>query len=134
MRKGALALAGYFRGLKDNTATPKLLYEQLDAEFHFDYDPCPINPEGLRSQDGLGGEWGKRNYVNPPYSNKVPWIKKAIEEQGKGKRCWNGSWENGRVGKMKAESVPMVVGLNPTPPENLRSISWPPTKKKLKQT
>ena len=30
--------------------------------------------------------WKKFNYVNPPYSNKVPWIKKAIEEQKKGNK------------------------------------------------
>ena len=67
----------------DNIRTPEALYAELDARFHFDHDPCPANPEGLRDQDGLG-KWGKRNFVNPPYSQKAKWIEKAIEEQKKG--------------------------------------------------
>ena len=78
------ALDGRFDKKNDNIATPKELYERLDAEFHFDHDPCPLNPEGLlRSTDGFG-DWGKSNFVNPPYSKKEPWIRKAIEEQRKG--------------------------------------------------
>jgi len=61
--------------------TPEDLYKQLDEEFHFDFDPCPVNP----TFDGLKVEWGNSNYVNPPYENKVPWILKAIEESKKGK-------------------------------------------------
>lgn len=43
------------RNLKhsDNWATPKDLYDSLDKEFHFDYDPCPLN--GTR---GFIDEWG----------------------------------------------------------------------------
>lgn len=69
--------------LMDNTPTPKKIYDELDKEFHFDHDPCPINPEGLRERDGFG-DWGKSNFVNPPYSDKLPWIKKALEEVEKG--------------------------------------------------
>jgi site-specific DNA-methyltransferase (adenine-specific) len=61
--------------------TPEDLYRQLDEEFHFDFDPCPNNP----TFDGLKVEWGRSNYVNPPYLNKTPWILKAIEESRKGK-------------------------------------------------
>lgn len=67
----------------DDQPTPRQVYETLDQEFHFDHDPCPLNPEGLRTVDGLG-DWGTSNYVNPPYSDKEPWIRKAIEEQRKG--------------------------------------------------
>ena len=70
-------------GPNDNIPTPASLYEELNAEFHFDFDPNPINPEGLRDQDGLG-KWGKRNFCNPPYSKKEPWIAKAIREKEKG--------------------------------------------------
>lgn len=72
--------------------TPKDLYDQLDQEFHFDFDPCPYpKPEGF---DGLTCEWGKSNYVNPPFGSimhngkkKGPtaWMRKAIAEQKKGK-------------------------------------------------
>ncbi len=68
----------------DNWATPKWLYDQLDAEFHFDHDPCPLNGTG-----GLEGEWGASNFVNPPYSRglKEAFVVKAIEQARLGKRC-----------------------------------------------
>lgn len=72
--------------------TPPDLYAKLDNEFHFDFDPCPYPlPDGL---DGLTCEWGKRNYVNPPFGSimhqgkkKGPTasMRKAIEESKKGK-------------------------------------------------
>lgn len=73
--------------------TPPDLYEKLDREFGpFDFDPCPHpKPEDF---DGLTCEWGARNYVNPPFGSilhegkkKGPtaWMRKAIEEQRKGK-------------------------------------------------
>jgi len=73
--------------------TPPDLYAALDAEFGFDFDPCPYPlPEGF---DGLTCEWGQSNYVNPPFGSimhqgkkKGPtaWVRKAIEENSKGKR------------------------------------------------
>lgn len=73
--------------------TPPELYATLDAEFHFDFDPCPYPlPEGF---DGLTCEWGKSNYVNPPFGaiihegkkkGATAWVRKAIEEWKKGKR------------------------------------------------
>jgi len=67
----------------DNWATPKEVYDQLDKEFHFDFDPCPLN----HSFDGTIVEWGRSNFVNPPYSRKLKeaFIKKAFEESKKGK-------------------------------------------------
>lgn len=65
--------------LKSNTdiaPSPKWLLE-LFQDF---FDPCPSNPQF----DGLVISWQKRNYCNPPYSDKIPWIKKAIEESKKG--------------------------------------------------
>ena len=98
-----------FNGAKDGKhywLTPEELYMRLDYEFHFDFDPCPYpRPEGF---DGLKVEWGKSNYVNPPfgsievsdgngdvirYKNGKPkrfgvtaWIHKAIAEYRKGKK------------------------------------------------
>ncbi len=65
--------------------TPPELYAKLDAEFHFDFDPCPHpRPEGF---DGLTCEWGKSNYVNPPYGGGwVKWVRKCLQEASKGKR------------------------------------------------
>lgn len=72
--------------------TPPDLYAALDAEFGFDFDPCPYPlPEGF---DGLTCEWGRSSYVNPPFGSimhqgrkKGPtaWVRKAIEEHRKGK-------------------------------------------------
>lgn len=80
-----MTYSAYMRtnGPNDNIATPESLFDDLDAEFHFDFDPNPINPEGLRDHDGLG-KWGKSNFCNPPYSRKEPWIMKAISEQERG--------------------------------------------------
>lgn len=69
----------------DEWYTPPELYNQLDQEFKFDFDPCPANrPEGW---DGLGMDWGTMNYVNPPYSRKLKeaFVKKGIQELRKGK-------------------------------------------------
>jgi hypothetical protein len=72
--------------------TPPDLYAELDAEFHFDFDPCPHPlPLGF---DGLTYEWGRSNYVNPPFGSIIhrgkkkgptAWVRKAITEQQKGK-------------------------------------------------
>lgn len=69
----------------DDWATPKDLYDKLNSEFNFDFDPCPLNSDF----DGLKLEWGKSNFINPPYSRelKEKFVKKAIEEFRKGKKC-----------------------------------------------
>lgn len=74
----------------DNWATPKELYDKLNEEFNFDFDPCPLNTGKIsEDKDGLKIEWGKRNYVNPPYSRKLKeaFVKRAIEMSKKGKLC-----------------------------------------------
>ena len=52
--------------------TPKTFYDLLDAEFHFDFDPCPVG--GV--DDGrarLFNPWtGKRVFCNPPYGPEIP--------------------------------------------------------------
>ena len=64
--------------------TPDDLMELMDAEFAFDFDPCPYpRPEGF---DGLEAEWGESNYVNPPFKGPTAWVRKAIAENAKGKR------------------------------------------------
>ena len=65
--------------------TPESFYNELNKEFNFDFDPCPLNP----NFDGLKIEWGKRNFVNPPYGKKLKtaFVMKAIEESKKHKLC-----------------------------------------------
>ena len=74
------------RNLKhsDNWQTPPELYDKLNKEFDFDFDPCPIN-----GKNGLTFDWGKRNFINPPYSRKLKeaFVLRAIEEARKGKLC-----------------------------------------------
>lgn len=69
----------------DHWATPKEVYDKLNEEFNFDFDPCPLHS----TFDGLQMEWGKSNFINPPYSRKKKeaFIIKAVEESRKGKRC-----------------------------------------------
>jgi len=69
----------------DNWETPQWLYDKLNAEFHFDFDPCPLNADF----DGLTIPWGKSNFVNPPYNriDKPKFIRKAFREWLKGKTC-----------------------------------------------
>ncbi len=78
------------RNLKhsDNWQTPPELYNQLNKEFNFNFDPCPLNHD-LQIWDGLKIEWKERNFINPPYSRKLKdlFVKKAIEESKKGKLC-----------------------------------------------
>jgi hypothetical protein len=64
--------------------TPPDLYAKLNAEFVFDFDPCPYPRNGF---DGLTAEWGQSNYVNPLFGEGVTaWVRKAIAEHAKGKR------------------------------------------------
>jgi len=75
-------LKGLFTSWRSDWRTPEKLYQELDKEFHFDFDPCPSN----HTFDGLKISWGKRNFVNPPYGRQIGlWIKKGYEEYRKGK-------------------------------------------------
>lgn len=64
--------------------TPPDMLAALQAEFGFDFDPCPHpRPDGF---DGLTVEWGQSNWVNPPFTGGVmKWARKAIAERAKGK-------------------------------------------------
>lgn len=64
-------------------ATPPEMMKELMDKYQFDFDPCPHpRPDGF---DGLQVDWGKRNYVNPPFTGGVmKWIRKAISEREKG--------------------------------------------------
>ena len=72
----------------DDWATPDYIYNELNNEFNFDFDPCPLQ-HNLEDWDGLEIEWGNCNFINPPYSRKLKesFVKKSIEESKKGKIC-----------------------------------------------
>ena len=63
----------------DSYATPSWIFDLFEGYF----DPCPLNKNP--TFDGLTIEWGWRTYVNPPYSEPLKWIEKAIQEKKKGK-------------------------------------------------
>lgn len=73
----------HFMSLRLDWQTPKEIYNKLDKEYHFDFDPCPANP----TFNGLKIDWKKSNFVNPPYGREIPkWLKKGYEESKKGKK------------------------------------------------
>ena len=51
----------------NNWQTPEYFYEDLNKEFNFNFDPCPLNHD-ITKWDGLQIEWKERNFINPPYS------------------------------------------------------------------
>lgn len=63
--------------------TPRYLYEELDREFHFNDDPCPLSDNGI---EGLLREWGTSTFLNPPYGKHIgKWMMKAYQESILGK-------------------------------------------------
>lgn len=74
--------AGLFSSATCHWSTPPDLYAALDAEFHFDDDPCPL----YSTDDGLSRSWGLRTYCNPPYGREIgKWIEKGYKESQLGK-------------------------------------------------
>ena len=78
----------YHGGAKDGKhywLTPRDLYDALNGEFEFDFDPCPYpRPDDF---DGLDIPWGQSNYVNPPFAGGITaWARKAIAEYKQGKK------------------------------------------------
>lgn len=69
----------------DDWATPQALFDELNAEFHFDLDPCASvkNHKCARyftkAQNGLVQDWGRSIvWVNPPYGRPIGlWMAKA---------------------------------------------------------
>ena len=61
-----------FRSQSVEWPTPEKLRTELDAEFGFNFDPCPLGGE----QDGrstLFTSWRrKRVFCNPPYGPEIP--------------------------------------------------------------
>lgn len=64
--------------MTDEWRTPKSVYDALDTEFHFKFDPCPQDPDAI--WDGINRPWDFPAFCNPPYSDIGTWVKKAYEE------------------------------------------------------
>lgn len=85
---------GLFSSNTNEWATPQAFFDALDAEFHFNLDPCATKENAkcdtfyTAEDDGLTKNWGgagTRVFCNPPYGREIgKWVKKCYEES---KRC-----------------------------------------------
>ena len=80
---------GLFSSNTNEWATPIALFARLDAEFHFDLDPCCTHENAkcerhfTQDEDGLSRSWGGV-FCNPPYGRELPkWVRKCYEESRK---------------------------------------------------
>src|SRR3990167_10585360 len=62
-------------------STPKEVYSELNKEFNFDFDPCPLQSEDTT---WLLKEWNGNVFINPPYNNIKNFIEKSLIELKKG--------------------------------------------------
>lgn len=83
--------AGMFTSRTDEWATPSDFFAMLDAEFHFDLDPCCTHENAkckkhyTLKDNGLMQNWGgQRVFCNPPYGRAIKdWMRKCAEESRK---------------------------------------------------
>ena len=68
-----------FSSATDHWSTPKEVYDALDKEFHFDFDPCPLYAK-VRAFSEFKNNWGKVNFVNPPYSHIKIWTEECYDQ------------------------------------------------------
>ena len=77
-----------FTSLKDDWETPQVLFDSLDARYHFTLDPCSTHENAKCSKhytaedDGLSRSWaGEVVFCNPPYGRQIgTWVKKCHDE------------------------------------------------------
>ena len=67
--------------------TPQDFFDKLDEEFNFTLDPCATPDTAkcktffTKEEDGLSKDWTiyKQIWINPPFTRKHDFIKKACE-------------------------------------------------------
>lgn len=82
---------GVFSSKSNEWTTPQYLFDQLDAEFHFNLDPASTNENHkcaqyfTRADDGLKKSWGGKSvFCNPPYGRQIgKWVEKGYQEAQK---------------------------------------------------
>jgi hypothetical protein len=77
----------------DDWYTPPYIFEALGLDYELDVSAPPIGVPWIPARrflsvidDGLATEWKGRVWMNPPYSNPLPWIDKFIAH-GDGVAC-----------------------------------------------
>ena len=124
--------------IRDKWRTPQWLFNYFDRFHHFKLDVAAEDGNALCSayyteeENGLIQPWTSSNWCNPPYSNIMPWVEKAIEEQKKDNhtvlllpadpsvKWFRRAWEHaqrvtfisGRVSFINAETDKPVNGNN----------------------
>ena len=78
--------SGMRSSLSDEWTTPRDLFDELNAEFHFDLDAASTDENALcerhytKDDDGLSQPWEGSVWCNPPYGRQVgEWVRKAAE-------------------------------------------------------
>ena len=83
-------MSGFTTGMRSSNtpewATPRDLFDELDAEFNFDLDVASTDENALcerhytAADDGLSQPWSGSVWCNPPYGREIgKWMEKAAE-------------------------------------------------------
>ena len=80
-----------FSSNSNEWATPQKFFDELNAEFHFNLDPCSTHQNAkcpkhfTLDEDGLSQNWGGyKVFCNPPYGKEIAtWVRKCYEESRK---------------------------------------------------
>ncbi len=91
LTRGGLNTDVMFSSATDLWATPQWLFDQLDAEFQFDFDVCATAENAkceryfTEADDGLRQSWEGVCWMNPPYGRTIgAWVRKACESSMQG--------------------------------------------------
>jgi len=70
----------------DDWYTPRWVFDALDVEFDLDVASppggipwIPVKHYYTKADDGLAQNWRGKVWMNPPYSDPTPWVKKWVE-------------------------------------------------------
>lgn len=86
------------KAFRDFTQTPPWLFAAFDQHFHYNLDGAALPISALceryitPEQNSLTTDWKKlltnekkpAVWINPPYSNILPWVEKCLEERERG--------------------------------------------------